>query len=298
MAEDGSARRTVALLVVLGLVWGSAYPVIRYGLLAGATPLAFALVRYALSAAAIAILAAATRVARPAPRALAMSALLGLPIVGLYGLFLYVGEQWTSGGVAAILIGGVPFLTALFALPLLPGESLGRAGVLGLAIGFVGVVVLVFPPGGVVLATTIWGPIAVFAAAVSVAGGTVLLRRQRPEGETLWGLTVQFAAATIFLAAMLPLFERHPALPTTTPALLALAYLVALPSVVGYTLYFYLHHRVGPGRANVVAYVNPLAAVSIGTLLLGEPFQLWELAGFALIVIGLTILTRYGKPAP
>ncbi|MCI4328626.1 MAG: EamA family transporter [Thermoplasmata archaeon] len=291
-------RRNLLLLILVGLIWGSAYPVIRYGLLDGATPIVFAASRYALSAVAIAVLAAATGVARPNARALGLSALLGLPIVGLYGLFLYVGEQTTSGGLAAILIAVTPLLTAVFALLLLPGESLGRAGYVGLIVGFLGVVILVFPPPGVVLASSIWGPVAVFAAALSFAIGSVLLRRQRPEGETLWGVSVQFAVATVALAAVLPALEPHPTLPLNSGGLLALAYLVLLPSLVGYALYFYLHHQVGPGRANVVAYVNPVAAISIGTLLFGESFQLWELAGFALVIAGLTILTRYGRPRP
>ncbi len=91
-------------------------------------PLAFATARYAVSALAIAGIAAAARIPRPPVRSIGLSAVLGVPIVGLYGLLLYVGEQTTSGGLSSILIGTVPFLTTLMALPLLPGESLRRAG--------------------------------------------------------------------------------------------------------------------------------------------------------------------------
>jgi drug/metabolite transporter (DMT)-like permease len=288
-------RSDLLLLVVLGLIWGSAYPVIRFGLLAGATPIAFAATRYALTALAIAGLAAVTRLPRPTGRALGLSALLGLPIVGIYGLLLYVGEQTTSGGLAAVLIAVAPLLTVLFALPLLPGESLRRIGYLGLAIGFIGVFVLVFPPPGVTLTGSIWGPLAVFGAAVSFAAGSVLLRMKRPEGETLWGVSVQFAVATGFLLAILPIFEPRSAVPLSRDVVLALLYLVVLPSVAGYALYFHLHHRVGPSRANVVAYVNPVAALAVGSLLLAEPFQWWELAGFSLIVVGLTLVTRFDQ---
>jgi probable blue pigment (indigoidine) exporter len=269
--------------------------VIRFGIVSGATPIAFAATRYAVAAASIALLAAATRLPRPPARALALSALLGLPIVGLYGLFLYVGEGFTSGGLASILIAVAPLLTVLFALPVLPGESLKRTGYLGLAFGFVGVFVLVFPPPGVTLAANIWGPLLILAAAASFAAGSVLLRLRKPEGETLWGVSVQFAVATVFLVVVLPFLEPHSALPLTRNVLLSLAYLVIVPSVVGYALYFALHHRVGPGRANVVAYVNPVAALSIGTLLFAEPFEWWELAGFALVVIGLTLVTGIGR---
>jgi probable blue pigment (indigoidine) exporter len=295
---SSTERRNLLLLVVVGLIWGSAYPVIRFGILAGATPIAFAAARYAIAAVAMAALAAVLGIPRPNGRSLALSAVLGLPIVGVYGLLLYVGEQTTSGGLSSILIGVAPLLTVLFALPVLPGEKLRRAALLGLLVGFAGVFILVFPPPGVTLATTIWGPIAVVGAAASFALGSVLLRAKRPEGETLWGVSVQFGIATVFLLLVLPLLEPHSALPLSSPVLLALAYLVVLPSVTGYALYFALHHRVGPGRANVVAYVNPVAALAVGTLLLGEPFQWWELAGFALIVIGLTLVTGLGRKRP
>lgn len=288
-----SSRRGLVLLVILGLVWGSAYPLIRYGIVAGATPIAYAGVRYAFSAVAIAALAAATSVRRPSLRSLGLSAVLGVPIVALYGLLLYVGEATTTGGLSSILIGSTPLLTALFALAVLPGESLHRFGTVGLVVGFAGVAILVAPPPGISLATSVWGPVEVVGAALSFSVGSVLLRRYRPEGESLWGVSVQFAVAAALLGASLPWLEPHPELPASQGVLLAIAYLVALPSVAGYALYFYLHHKIGPGRANVVAYVNPVAALLIGTLAFGEAFHWWELAGFALIVVGLTLLTQF-----
>jgi drug/metabolite transporter (DMT)-like permease len=288
-------RRNLVLLLVLGLIWGSAYPVIRYGIVIGATPITFAAARYALSALGFAAIAAATRLPRPSARALGLSAVLGLPIVGVYGLLLYVGEQTTSGGLSAILIGVVPLLTTLFALPVLRNESLNRFGYAGLVAGFAGILVLVAPPPGVTLASSVWGPLAVVGASASFAAGSVLLRVRRPEGETLWGVSVQFAVATLFLAAVIPILEPRPALPLTGGVLLAVAYLVLLPSVAGYTLYFYLHHHVGPGQANVVAYVNPVAALTIGAFLFAEPFQWWELAGFGLVLVGLTLVTQFGR---
>ena len=286
-----NARRSLLLLVLLGLIWGSAYPVIRYGIVEGASPILFAATRYAITAGAIASIAAAARLARPSLASVGFSALAGLPIVGFYGLLLYVGEQTTSGGLSSILIAVTPLLTVLLALPVLPGEPLHRLGLAGLFVGFVGVFVLVVPPPGVTLASSVWGPVEVLGAAASFAIGSVLLRARRPEGETLWGVSVQFAVATGLLFALDPLVEPHGALPLSHGVLLALAYLVLLPSVAGYALYFYLHHHIGPGQANVVAYVNPVAGVSIGTLVFAEPFSWWEIVGFALVVVGLTLVT-------
>jgi drug/metabolite transporter (DMT)-like permease len=190
-------------------------------------------------------------------------------------------------------------LTALFALPVLPGESLSVTGYLGILLGFAGVFILVVPPAGLTLASSVWGPVEIVGAAVSFAIGSVFLRVNRPEGETFWGISVQFAIATVLLLAVLPILDPRPSLPDSRGVLLSLVYLVAAPSLVGYALYFSLHHRVGPGRANVVAYVNPVAAIVVGTLLFGEALEWWELAGFALVLIGLTLVLRPGRvPRP
>ncbi|MGA7923513.1 MAG: EamA family transporter [Thermoplasmata archaeon] len=291
-----SPQRGLLLLVALGLIWGSAYPVIRYGIVEGASPLGFAAARYLVAALAMAGIAASTRIPRPDARSLALSAVLGLPIVGVYGLLLYIGEETTSGSLASIVIGVTPLLTALFALPILPGERFHRLGYAGLVVGLLGVTILVAPPPGITLASSIWGPVEVLGASASFAIGSVMLRARRPEGETLWGVSVQFGVATLLLAILIPVLEPRSSLPLSGGVLASLAYLVIMPSVVGYALYFYLHHNVGPGRANVVAYVNPLAAITIGTLLFAEPFEWWELVGFALIVIGLTLVTQF-RPA-
>jgi len=83
---------------------------------------------------------------------------------------------------------------------------------------------------------------------------------------------------------------------------------VAFSSVVGYFSYFALHHRVGPVRANIVAYLAPLVGVAVGTGLYGEPITIWEIAGVAVVLAGVTLVlldsarraraSAPAKPAP
>jgi drug/metabolite transporter (DMT)-like permease len=86
---------------------------------------------------------------------------------------------------------------------------------------------------------------------------------------------------------LLPGTER---LPLTFPVAASLLVLVVFSSLLGYVVYFRLHHRIGPGRANLVAYMLPLVGVGIGTGLYGEPVTVWEIAGFLLVVTGLSIV--------
>jgi probable blue pigment (indigoidine) exporter len=280
-----------ALLLLLGGAWGSAFVGIRAGIEAGASPFAFAAIRYALAASAFFILALAQREPWPSRRSMAISALLGgFLIIGGYALFLYWGEAQISAGYAAVLIAGVPIASAILARSLLPGERFGALGVGGIALGFVGVVVMFFPELGSGHLGQFEGALSVLAAAVAVSIGSVVMRRIHPAPQGQWGIGVQFAASTAFLAPFVVLVPGGESLPLTATVLGALAYLVVVSSIIGYLIYFTLHYRVGPARANLVAYVNPVVGVGLGVALLGESVGVAELTGFSLIVIGVAAL--------
>jgi drug/metabolite transporter (DMT)-like permease len=98
-------------------------------------------------------------------------------------------------------------------------------------------------------------------------------------------------ASALVLAFALLLGEPR-SLGDSSKTLPALAYLVLAPSILGYVLYFRLHHRVGPARANLVVYVAPVAAVLVGLIAFGESVTIIELGGMALIVAGLYVVQR------
>jgi drug/metabolite transporter (DMT)-like permease len=281
----------VALLAVVSLVWGAAYVFIREGLLFGASPLAFAAVRYGLSAAAFAALALTQREALPSRRAwLASASVGGVLIIGLYGGFLYVGEQYTTGGYAAVLASTAPLITVAAGFWLLASERLGRWGLAGIAIGFVGGAVLVLPQLFGSPLGDARGALLIVGAMVVTATGSVVLRRLGVGRQGLWQISTAFAVATILLGTTAALLPFPEALPLTSGVLGALAVLVVFSSVVGYFAYFALHHRVGPVRANVVAYLAPLVGVGIGSGLFGEPITLWEVAGVAIVLGGVSLV--------
>jgi drug/metabolite transporter (DMT)-like permease len=134
------------------------------------------------------------------------------------------------------------------------------------------------------------GALSVLAAAVAFAIGSVVMRKLHPAPQGQWGIGVQFAASTAFLTPFALLVPGGGSFPLTGTVLGALAYLVVVSSIIGYVIYFTLHNRVGPARANLVAYVNPAVGVGLGVVLLGESVGVAELTGFSLIVIGIAAL--------
>jgi len=283
----------IVLLAVCGGVWGVAYVFIRQGIVLGASPLVFAAARYALSAAACAAIAAARREGRPSARGFLVSAVVGgIFVIGLYGGLLYWGEQYTAGGFASVLSTTAPILTVVIAYSLLPHERLRPGSLVGILLGLAGVVVLVAPTlsGG---PSGSWqGSVFVIGAMLSTAFGSVLLRRFGGGRQGLWQIGTQFAVGALLLgalAAVLP-FPEH--LPLQEGVWAALAALVGFSSVVGYFTYFTLHYRVGPVRANTVTYLIPLVGIVTGAGLLGEPVTVWEIGGFLIVVLGLTLIIR------
>jgi probable blue pigment (indigoidine) exporter len=283
----------VALLGVLAILWGAAYVFIREGLLFGATPLLFAAVRYALSAAGFVALAAARRETFPSRRAAGVSAAVGgTLIIGAYGGLLYWGEQYTTGGFAALLASTAPILTVVVAFSLLPNERLSPAALAGVLVGFGGAFLLVVPELGTSIATNWAGPVAIVGAFVSAAVGTVLLRKVGGGRQGLWQIGIQFAVAGGLLAAISFALPLPNALPLNRGVWAALAALVVFSSIMGYFVYFQLHHRVGPVRANLVAYLAPLVGIAVGSGLFGEPIDVWEIVGFLVVVSGVTLVLR------
>jgi drug/metabolite transporter (DMT)-like permease len=302
---DGAAtgpafsRVDLLLLALVALVWGSAYVFIKEGIDYGAPPILFAAARYGLSAVAFFAIAALWRQPWPARRAATVSALLGgTLIIGGYGGLLYWGEQYTTGGYAAVLASTAPILTVAIAFGLLPSERLGRQGLGGIAVGFAGAVVLVLPQ---LIGSSVgtWpGPLFVGGAYVSAAVGTVLLRRFGGGPQGLWQIGVQFGASAALLFAASAAFALPARLPLTTGVVLALAALVLLSSVVGYFGYFRLHHHVGPVRANLVAYLAPIVGLAVGSGFFAEPLTLYEIVGFVIVLVGVTlVLLERARPA-
>lgn len=271
-------------LVALYVVWGSTYLAIRVGL-HSYPPFAMAALRFAIAGA---LLYGLLRLrGAPAPTALQWrnAAITGTLLLGFGNGLVCFGEQSVSSGIAAVAVASVPLFAALFAG--LYGEWPHRRETVGLVIGFLGVVVLNFGSG---LKGSPLGAIALETAAVSWAFGSVWSRRQdMPAGPM--NVAAQMLCGSVALALMAALAgERLPAHPTLD-ATLALAYLVVAGSFIGFSAYLYLLRTVRPALATSYAYVNPPVAVLFGVLLAGEHVGALDLAGMAVILAGVAIIT-------
>jgi drug/metabolite transporter (DMT)-like permease len=286
-------RNLLAFLALAGL-WGTAFMAIKAGL-AYFPPVLFAAVRFDIAG--VLMLGYAIHATdRRRPRGTAEWALVGVGAVFLiaaYHAFLFVGEQGTTSAAAAVVVSLSPVLTTGFARVFLPGERLTIAGVAGVLLGLVGVVVLTSPDPTTLLSGDLLAEGLVFAAALSFALGSVLTRRipaNLPiETMEAWSMV---GGALLMHGVSVALGESRRAVEVTPAGIAALAYLSIASSAIGFLIYFDLLDRIGPIEINLVSYVTPVFAAISGALLLGESIDAATVAGFVLIFAGFVALKR------
>ncbi|ELY53840.1 DMT family transporter, partial [Natronococcus jeotgali] len=167
----------LVLFSILALCWGTSFVAIEVGL-EYVPPLLFAGLRYGVAGLIVLGYAAvATDRFRPADRTEWLSVgVAGVFLIAFYHALLYVGELYVPGAIAATVASTAPILTAAFAGAVLPRERLAPAGVVGLVLGLIGVVVVVRPSPTGLETELLLGAGLVFGAAIAFAVGTVLAR--------------------------------------------------------------------------------------------------------------------------
>lgn len=283
----------MALLLFLGALWGIAFMFISLGF-ASFSPLLFAAVRFDLTALALLVVALARRALLvPAGgrerTAIAVNALF--TVAGYHGL-LFWGQQFTTAGIAAVIVGLNPVLTTAFSRVVLAHERLRARGVLGLALGFAGIAILASLKPGSLLDARGVGELAVVGGIGAFSLGSVLVTRTGHRMDTFAFLAWSFAGGAALLHLASWLLEPAPRAVLDASGVVSIVYLSLVSSAFGFVVYFTLLRRVGPIRVNLVSYISPVFATLSGALVLGEALELRALLAFALIAVSFGLVTR------
>jgi drug/metabolite transporter (DMT)-like permease len=288
--------RAWVLFAAVSAIWGIPYLFIKVAVDDGIPPAFLAWSRVVIGA--LVLLALAWRLGllhglRPRLRWLAAFAVA--EIVGPFPL-IAAGEQHVDSGLAAILIAAVPLFVALLALRFDAQERARGGRLVGLVVGLVGVGVLV----GVDLSGTsdeLLGAAALLAAALGYAVAPLLvLKRHLADLDPRVTMGVSLAIASVVLT---PAAGYDP--PDAAPSAAALVAIVVLGLVCtagGLTLFAMLNSEIGPGRAVVITYVNPVVAVALGMAFLDERPGVGAVLGLAMILGGSWLATRPPAAGP
>ncbi|HET6812927.1 MAG TPA: DMT family transporter [Actinomycetota bacterium] len=293
--------RAWLLFAAVSVVWGVPYFFIKVAVEAGVPPAFVAWSRVALGAAVLLPLAwrrgALRGLAGRWPAVVAYTACeVAVPF-----LLIAAGEQHIASSLAAILIASMPLMVALLSVRLSPEDRPTGLRLVGLVIGFGGVVALL----GVDVAGRpgeLLGAVLVLVATLGYATAPIIVNRRLADLDPLGPIAASLAMATLLLA---PAVLVSP--PDEVPpgdALAALAVLGVVCTALGLVLFFQLIVEAGPSRASVITYVNPLVAVALGVLVLDERVGAMSVVGLLAILGGSWLSTRGrprrrpGRPAP
>jgi drug/metabolite transporter (DMT)-like permease len=279
-------RSAPALFVLL---WSTGFIGARFGL-PYIEPLQFLALRYACVLLLLVLVAVAVRAPWPARAQIPHIASAGVLIHAGYlgGVFVAI-KHGMAAGVAALIVGLQPILTALAARPLL-GERISWRQWAGLALGIAGVVLVVWHKTGGSRELAITST-AIIIALLSITAGTLYQKRYCPRFDLRTGSAIQFATSLAVTAPLALLFESGT--PQWTPELaFALGWLVLVLSVGAISL---LNVMIRRGSAVAVAslfYLTPPTTAIMAWLLFGESLPLAACAGMVIAVIGVALARK------
>ncbi|HEV8383947.1 MAG TPA: drug/metabolite exporter YedA [Candidatus Acidoferrales bacterium] len=299
--EQGYRWRLIAAFAAVYVIWGSTYLAIRFAV-ETLPPFLMAGVRFLVSGGVLYAWARWRSDEKPDWRHWRTAAMIGtLLLLGGNGGVVWA-EQFVPSGLTALLITSEPFWVVILVW-LIPGGHRPTWGVIsGMLLGLVGIGLLIGP--GHVLngrGVPLGGVSVLFLASLSWAAGSLYSSRARlPQSGVLSaGMQMLAGGAVLTLfGALVGDWNRLAWQNISMRSVLALTYLTAFGSIVGFSSYFWLLRNTTPARASTYAFVNPMVAVVLGWAFAGETITLRTLFATAIIVFAVMIvILRHAPPA-
>jgi len=283
------------IFLALGFMWGSSYLFIKLAVDDFGT---FTLVALRLVVGAV-LLWAVVRVARqPLPRERRIYGhLLVMSIINITIPFLLItwAEQSVESSLAAILTSPVPLFAIVLSSLFLADEPMRVNGIVGLVVGFVGVVIIT-SRGLTGEGSSVAGELALLGAAFSYGCGAVYSRRNVRGLAPMIPAVFQVTFAAIITGVVALLFEQPWAAQPDAEAIFSILWLGILGSGLAYLAVFRLFAHWGATRTTTVAYVIPVVGIALGYLVLHEPIDARIIFGTALVITGIGLVnSRYGR---
>jgi drug/metabolite transporter (DMT)-like permease len=228
---------------------------------------------------------------RPTARHWLSAFLIAVPMLAIGNAAVGWAEVTIDTGTASLIIASVPLWMALLDR-IFYARRLARTILVGLAVGFGGVALLVAPGGG---GSAGGRAIVLVLSSFAWAAGSLYSRQAPLPRRPLVGVAMQMLAGGVTLAVVSAvsgeLGDVHPG-SISLESWLGLVYLVGAGSLLAFTAYMWLLRTAPTSLVGTYAYVNPVVAVLLGTVLLGEPLSWRTLAAGAIIVASVALIVR------
>lgn len=294
MSSPASRFSIVLAFATVYFFWGSTYTAIRIG--AAEMP-ALLLTGTRFTIAGVALLAwCAGRGMKVSfsPKTMLMLALIGLLLLGFGNLGLVYAEETLASGLSSLILAVTPLYVALIEMILPGGEPLPFRGWLGMVIGFVGLLALLWPSlreGFAGNHSRLLAVCALLAGALVWTIGSILSRRVKLPVNSFVAASWQMIFAGVFNTVLGSALGQWPEFHLNRASIGSLAWLITGGSLLGYTAFIYLLEHVPVAKVASYSYVNPMVAVLLGIAILGERPEPAEFGGMAAVIIAVFLLT-------
>jgi drug/metabolite transporter (DMT)-like permease len=274
------------------IVWGTTYLAIRIAL-ESIPPALVGGLRFTVAGIVLAFVLWLRGVRLPPRAHWPALALLGTLMLAIGNGLVVWAEQWVPSGIAAVVIASTPFWMATTEAAIPGGERFSRRTLAGMSIGFTGILLLVWPDlvaGGAFGRQFVFGMIALQLAEIGWSLGTSFSKRHARHENALSASALQMLFGGIVMLIVATIAGEWSELAFTPRALAAEIYLIVFGSFAGYSAYIYALKHLPVSTVSLYAYVNPLIAVGLGTLLLDEPLDARIGAASALVLVGIAVV--------
>lgn len=295
-AADAAAGRH-RLLVTLNfaavyVLWGSTYLAIMVAL-ESLPPALMAGTRFFVAGTVLLGYLLWRRVPLPPRRMLGPIALIGMLMLFGGNLLVVIAEMTVTSGMAAVIVANLPFFMVAIEALQGDGERLSLTGLLGLLCGFTGILILTWPKLQAVGFRNPWemrGEMALLAANLCWAVGSIYSKHRVRDVAPLMSVALQMLIAGTALLLFGFVLGEAPRYHLTPRTGLAVLWLIVAGSLLGYSAYIWLLSHVPVVKISTYAYVNPIIALLLGWLLLGEQLDARIGIGTLVILAGVAVV--------
>jgi drug/metabolite transporter (DMT)-like permease len=287
-------KETLKIILVYALaclIWGSTWMAIKLGL-DSLTPFVSVGLRFSFAALFILIFMKIKRMKIQKDK-LSIKLYLQMAFFSFvipYGL-VYWGEQYIPSGLASVLFAINPFFVTIFSFYMLSQEKITPYKIIGMIVGFIGILVIFYQDITNTAAFVIWGMVAIILSALIQGWIQVVVKKY---GQHLNSFTMNYypmliAGITMLIFGLLT--ENLTYIRIDSNAVISVLYLAFFGSMIVFTCWYWLLKRVSVIVLSLISFITPVIALILGIILLNEVFTTNDFLGSLLVIVGLMIAT-------
>jgi drug/metabolite transporter (DMT)-like permease len=281
--------------IAVCIIWGTTYLAIRIGV-GTLPPMLFAGFRWLIAGTIFISYLRFRGQKLPGKDEIIPLAVVGILLLGFGNGLVVIGEKWVNSGLTALLITTTPFWLVGIESFLAKGPKINLFIIVGLLLGLAGVTLIFGSHWEELLdASYLIGIFCILGAVIAWAFGSVFSKYRKVKVHPLMGASVQMLIAGSLQVLLGLILGEASELVFTNNGLLAFAYLTLIGSIFGYGSYIYSIAHLPLSLVSTYAYINPIIALFLGWLILGERLDFLILISAVIIIIGVLLVKKGSK---